>query len=99
MGSNLAQDLAYQVAEGNMTLNAAVRCHLQSNCFPSQPSWLVAPCVAAILAVATGEDDEDIELPPIPIFDEGLTVSAGDLVRRLHLEWFTASYEDFEAML
>lgn len=91
MGHGYAEGLSEQVQEGSVSLDLAVRAHLQGNMFPPLSEAYVQPAVDAIDAVNVGDWQDDIDLP------NGETWSAQKLVATLRLEAFiTDDDEPFE---
>ena len=82
MGHGYAEGLSEQVQEGAVSIDMAVRAHLQGNMFPPLSEEYVTPAIDAIDAANAGDWQDDIDLP------NGETWSAQRLVAALRLEAF-----------
>ncbi len=79
MGSTHAAGFAEMVVEGAIAMRTAVANHLRTNHVPPVHFDFVKPAMAAIMAGAQEEWDEQIELP------NGIVMSASEVVDGLNL--------------
>lgn len=85
MGYATAHDLALAAP----SLEVAVRCHLQSNCYPPVPVAMVEPAVAAIQACTEDDHHHYVALPDgVSHRVYGCDMPAHALVTELRLEAF-----------
>ena len=87
MGHTQAIEFADQVAEGAISLEAALYWHLTANHYPPLPAALVPACVAAIDAVIAGDDEQRIPLDVAGVVWRGETTApAYAIVEGFHLD-------------
>jgi len=88
MGHMTAAGFAELVAEGQVSLVAALRYHLTANHYPPVSEVWVAPCMAAIAAANEGDFNRPVDVP------WGPKVTAFRLIEGLHLDAFIGLEEE-----
>ena len=90
MGNQFAADLA----DSELSMEAMLAIHLQSNHYPPVPLSMVEPCVEAIYAVSEGLTHKQIQLPKGVSWRGYPTAPAYTIVESHHLEpWCTYDHE------
>lgn len=79
---------AFGIAESDISLEAGVSWHFQSNCYPPVPQYMVPLAVEAIHRAVMGEWDAVLDLPEGVTFRNGTTVPVGNIINDLHLDAF-----------
>ena len=80
---------AYGFAEST-DLRQGISIHFSSNCYPPVPQSMVETARSAIIAVADGDIDREIDLPSGVSWRDQSTVPAHEAVNGLHLEAFVS---------
>lgn len=94
MGRMNAIGFAASVAEGQITLDAALSWHLSANHYPPVPSSMIEPCKRAIEAANEGEWDRAIELPEGVSYRGESTAPASAIIEQHHLDSFLSVDDD-----
>jgi len=87
MGANFARELADGI--GGISLETAIRIHLQSNHFPPVHEVFMETAIEAINRAADGDWYSEITMP------NGLTRTVHHIVDGLHLHNFVEADDDF----
>lgn len=94
MGKMSAISMNEAVQDNDISLDAALAWHLQSNHYPPIPSSMIPVCKRAIELANMGEYDGLIELPEgIEHRIYGTTVPAHSVIEYAHLDSFIEYYE------
>lgn len=95
MGRTGAEGFAEAVADGDVSLRAAVHWNLTANHYPPLPSELVDVALEAIVFANGGDWDRMISMPEGIEFRDHDEVSVADAIETLHLGSFIESNEDW----
>ena len=82
MGSNLAYDLA----NSEISLEDAIGYHLQGNHYPPVPLIMVEPCIEAINAYWDEDPDRMIDMPKGVSYRDSNQAPAWAIVEQHHLD-------------
>ena len=94
MGSMHAVEMSGAVKDGQVNLTQALTWHLQSNHYPPIPVSMVRPCILAIRACESGDDDRQIGLPKGISYRGESKAPACEFVRNYHLDSFLSQEEE-----
>ena len=90
MGNLRASEFADLAANGNITLEVAIRYHLTSNHYPPVNAAFIEPAIAAIEAAEEENYEHEILMP------NGLVRTAGFIIDGLHLGGFVRDFDHEE---
>lgn len=95
MGTRNAQDMADTVADGGMSMEAALHYHLTANHYPPVPAAMVPVCITAIELANDGEWDAEVHLPEHVMYKGRPAAPVHAIVEQHHLDCFLTIDEDW----
>jgi hypothetical protein len=94
MGNATSIGFADEVAQENVSLEAAVQYHLRCNHYPPPPVIMVKPCIEAINHAKNGEYGYEVELPEGVMWRGQAAVPVRALVESFHLDAFIGEQDE-----